>query len=172
MRPQTAAATASQGSTCSSHQQLESDWRAAGQEAWGPLEQSPETTCPRKHTLPVGLQFTSYEVHAVSRVSVRARGILTYQTTLLVDFSAKCINICFFSIKVQIFNKAACVRRTASSHLFLSCLVQAATFSVYCKTHFKNLFQTRKVIYLSHCKIQQGFTRIHFILEPQLKHSS
>ena len=123
----------------------------------GPCWSSPETTCPGmpcpgKHTLPLGLQFTGYEVHAVSRVSDRARGILTYQTTLLVDFLAKCINICFFSIKVQIFNKAVRVRRTASSHLFLSCLVQAARFSVYCKTHFKNLFQTKKVIYLSHCK--------------------
>ena len=100
----------------------------------------------------MGLRFTGYEVHTVSQVSDRARGILTYQTTLMVDFSAKCINICFFSIKAQIFNKAVCVRRTASSHLFLSCLVQAARFSVYCKMHFKNLFQTKKVIYLSHCK--------------------
>lgn len=92
------------------------------------MDQSPEPTCPQMlcpwtPTWSLGPQFTGYEVHMVGRVSDRARGILTYQMTLLVDFLAKCVNICFFSVKVQIFNKAACVRWTASSHLFLSWLV-------------------------------------------------
>lgn len=46
-----------------------------------------------------------------------------HKITLLVDFLDKCINICFFSVKVQIFIKAACVRLMVSLHLFFSGLV-------------------------------------------------
>lgn len=56
-----------------------------------------------------------------------AKSILTskcfHKTPLLVDFLAKCINICFFSLKVQIFNSAVRVRLIVSFHLFFCWLV-------------------------------------------------
>lgn len=73
-----------------------------------------------------------------------AKSIMTskciHKAPLLVGFLAKCTNICFFSLKVQIFDRAARVRAIVSLHLFLSALVKTPRFSTYRKSDFRNLF--------------------------------
>lgn len=52
---------------------------------------------------------------------------------------AKCSSSRLFSVAAQTRSRAACVSAAAPPHWFLSRLVQAARFSVYCRTDFRNL---------------------------------
>lgn len=55
------------------------------------------------------------------------------------ELLALCMSICLLSLKSQTPRSAACVSRATSPHWFLAGLVQAARFSVNCRTDFKNL---------------------------------